>query len=401
MKNRIKDSSKIDYKVFFVMLLTFFTLGQVASDIYVPSLPAITHLFHSTSSMIQWSVATYMLGFSLSQLFYGPISDFYGRRIVIFCGLTISIIGTLFCVFSGNPLMLIIGRLVQGLGMGVTAVLGRAVLRDCFSGEELARFGSFLGIGTTLTVGSAPIIGGYFQHYLNWQSVFIFLFVYSLAIVVLVYLYLPETSPEHKNKFNLLLVGKNYWSIISSRIFLGYTFCALFAYAGSLAFFAMSPFLLQNRVGLSVVEYSWSTAIITASFLISGMINAKFVVKFGINRMLKIGSMLAVLAGVLMLLPTLMHVINVVVILLPAALFGVAAILLLCNAFPGAFGPFKNIAGAAGAVYGCLQIAGGFVSTSLIATLHFKDQEPLALIYIAAGMFSFLALTQLALKGNN
>ena len=100
--------------------------------------------------------------------------------------MTIGVIGSIICSISNSPELLIIGRLVQGIGMGVGATLGRAIMRDLFSGSDLAKFGSVLAIGTTLMVGSAPLIGGYFQHYLGWRSVFGFLAIYSAIIWFLV-----------------------------------------------------------------------------------------------------------------------------------------------------------------------------------------------------------------------
>ena len=381
------------------ILLMFYTVGQITSDMYVPSMPAITTMFHSTSAMIQWSMSAYMLGFSLSQLIYGPLTDHYGRRNIILIGLAIGIIGTLICFWAVSPGMLIIGRLIQGIGMGVGVTLGGAVSRDLFSGVKLAKVGSLMGIGATIVIGSAPILGGYFQHYLGWRSVFGFLLIYSLIIWFMICCLLPETSPDVKpEQLRLRKMVSHYKTLLTSKIFLGYVLCTTFAYAGSLAFYTMGTFLLQDRVGLSPIAYGWSCVVVTAAFLIGSIVNARYVIKVGINFMMLIGAGLMAIAGTIMLLIALLGYMDIVVILIPAMLYGFGAIFLICNAFAGALTPFPYIAGIASALFGGMQIAGGFVSTSLIASLKFTSQEPLAIIYLVTGILAFVALTQLAMK---
>jgi len=393
---------KINYKMFFPILLMFYSIGQITSDMYVPSMPAITSIFHSTTSMIQWSMSAYMLGFSLSQLVYGPLTDHYGRRIIILIGLAIGVIGTLICFGAVSAKMLIIGRLIQGIGMGVGITLAGSVMRDLFSGTELARIGSFMSIGATILIGTGPILGGYFQHYLGWRSVFGFLTIYSLMVWFLVCFFLPETSSENKpKKFSFKKLFSHFRKILTTKIFLGNVLCTTFAYAGCLAFYTMSTFLLQEKVGLTPVAYGWSCVVIVLAFLVGSMINARYVMKVGINFMMLLGAGLIVIAGSSMLIAALLGYINIFVIVIPAMIYGFGAIFLMSNAFAGALTPFPYISGAANALYGSIQIGGGFVATSLIASFKFNSQEPLAIIYLVIGVLTFIALMRLVMKEQN
>ena len=393
---------KINYKIFFPILLMFYTIGQISADMYVPSMPAITSVFHTTSAIIQWSMSTYMLGFSLSQLVYGPLTDHYGRKPVILAGLAVGIVATIICFGATSPGMLIVGRLIQGIGMGVGITLGGTISRDLFSGAKLAKVGSLMGIVATIVIGCAPILGGYFQQYLGWRSVFGFLSVYSLILWFLICLFLPETSLGNRpKKLSMKKMLTHYKTLFTSKIFVGYVLCTTFAYAGSIAFYTMSTFLLQDKIGLSSIAFGWSCVVVTAASLIGCILNSHYVTKVGINFMMLVGSVLMVVAGSCMLIAALLGYMNIFVILIPAMIYGFGSIFLICNAFPGALTPFSYIAGLASAIYGGMQIAGGFVSTTVIASLRFTSQEPLAIIYLTLGILAIIALTQLVMKGNN
>lgn len=392
-------NQKINYKIFFPILLMFYSIGQITSDMYVPSMPAIVSMFHSTSAMIQWSMSSYMLGFSLSQLVYGPLTDHYGRRLIILLGLAVGVIGTIVCFMAVSPMMLIVGRLIQGIGMGVGITLSGSVMRDLFSGAELARIGSFMSIGATMLIGAGPIFGGYFQHYLGWRSVFGFLIIYSLIVWFLICFFLPETSSEDKPpRLSFKKLFSHFRKILTTKAFLGNVLCTTSAYAGCLAFYTMSTFLLQEKVGLTAVAYGWSCIVIVLAFLVGSMINARYVTKVGINFMMLLGAGFIVIAGSFMLVAALLGYMNIFVIVIPAMIYGFGAIFLMSNAFAGALTPFPYIPGAANALYGSIQIGGGFIATSIIASFKFNSQEPLAIIYLVIGVLAFVALKQLVMK---
>ena len=116
--------------LFFIFLFLISCLGQISSDLYLPALPTIRDAFHTTARLMQLSLAIYMLGFSLSHLIYGPISDYTGRKNPLLFGISICILGTLFCRFSSNIEILLIGRLLQGAGAGAGAGLAGGVGRE-------------------------------------------------------------------------------------------------------------------------------------------------------------------------------------------------------------------------------------------------------------------------------
>ena len=231
---------------FFLTVLILSSIGLVATDVYLPSLPFIEVDLSTTKNIAQLSLTFYLVSFSLSQLFYGPLSDKIGRRKVALGGLTISLFGTLVCIFAPSIYLLILGRLIQGLGLGAGSTLARSIRRDVHSGNDLSHFGSYIIIGTSILFAIAPAIGGYIQEYIGWRFNFLFLLVFTLFGLICVWFWLPETN---KNPNLLALKFKSmvhhYFVLLKSPVFMGYSLCSGLAFGGFAAYLVSTPFLLK------------------------------------------------------------------------------------------------------------------------------------------------------------
>jgi Bcr/CflA subfamily drug resistance transporter len=388
MTNKIKH-----FKLFFTILLMFFTIGQISSVIYVPALPKITEAFKCTDAIIQWSVSSFMFGFAFSQFIYGSFSDKYGRRKTLSIGILIGLIGSVVCMLALTPAILIIGRLIQGFGLGVGGAMGYIVLRDLFAGSELARYGSILGMAAPLMVGIAPILGGYLETFFGWRSIFCFILLYGLFIWLAVTFLFQETKVVVKDKqMNMKSVFSDFRMLLSNRIFLGYTLCNLFAYSGFMAFYTIGPYLLAE-LGVSTIASGWLIALLDVAIIVGSTINIIFVIKFGINKMMFLGIAFMLIAGIIMLTCDLLGYVNAFEIIFPAFIFALGAVLIMCNAFSGAMTPFPEVSGTAGGLLGGLQMLGGAVGCSIVALFTTFDKEILlSSIYIILGIISIIAL---------
>ena len=190
------------YRVILSIIGLFSCLAQFAIDIYTPSVPAIALQFHVSLNAVQWSISIYAVGLCLSMLVYGPLSDIIGRRKPLLLGLFLMMVGSLICALSKNIETLIVGRLVQGLGAGAIAVLWRAMMRDLFSGDELAKYSSYLVPVIVGIMAVAPLLGGYFQHYISWRASFVFLLLYAIVSSLLI-LWQYKEGKLPSNKMNI------------------------------------------------------------------------------------------------------------------------------------------------------------------------------------------------------
>jgi len=183
-------------RFFILVILMLGSIGFVATDLYLPSLSSIVKDFSTTKAYVQLTLSFYLLFFGVSQFFYGPLSDKVGRKKIVLYGLSLTIVGSIVCVFSPNVGVLIVGRSIEGFGVGAGATMMRAILRDLYVGDELAKKGSYIATGTGVFMAGAPIIGGYIQDFFGWRFNFVFIVLYTLMGILIVSKFLPETIKE-------------------------------------------------------------------------------------------------------------------------------------------------------------------------------------------------------------
>ncbi len=387
----IHETGRVPWRLF-ILLFMFATLGQLAVDLYLPSLPAISRDFAVSHATAQMTIAVYLLGLGASQLFYGPWSDAVGRRRPLLTGVGLTVFGSLLCCIAPNIHILILGRLLQGLGAGACNSVGRSLIRDLVSGHYLSRLGGQMGMAASFMVAVAPAIGGYIQDYSSWRVSFVVIFIYASTVLALLWVALPETHTKpdpHAIHFKKLI--HNYGRLLSSPVFLGNAFCASIAYSGIIAYMTASPFLLQSTLHLSPVQFGWLALLNAAGIFASGFVNSHCVVRYGIPKMLFSGIVGMISGAAIMLGIACFGVLNVAVIVLPMALFCMGAGLTFQNASAGALESFGHIAGSAGAIYGTLQISGGALISAFITLLHEKTQLPLAATQMSLALLAMLA----------
>ncbi|MCL9684704.1 multidrug effflux MFS transporter [Legionella maioricensis] len=377
--------------VVFVILLLM-TLMQMTTDQYVPSLPAITKIFHSNPASIQLTLSIFMLGLSISHVFYGPLSDKIGRKPPLMFGVGLSVFGTLCCFLAPSVSVLILGRFLQGFGIGCCNSVGRSLVRDLFTDRVLAKIGSYVGIISIFIMAASPTLGGYIQEQLGWRANFLFLLIFGIIVWLLAFAILPETNKNlNPDAIKMRVMGRNYLSLLRSKIFLGYTLCACFACAGLVSYLTIAPFLFQDILGLTPLEFGQLTFFIAGAICFSGALNSQLVMHKGVSYMVFIGVLFMIVGGFSMLIAALCGVKQILYIMIPMALFSVGAGFTFINAFAGAFHPFPQIAGTVGALYASMQDLSAAFASGIIALCKDHGQYSLAIILLILGLSSLAA----------
>ena len=299
-------------------------------------------------------------------------------------GLAIAILGSLICVFATNIEMLILGRLIQGLGLGATAGLWRAIFRDLFSGEELSKYGSYFSIFVTFIIPVAPVLGGYFQYYISWQAIFVFLVAYIFAALLLIFFVFNETSiHHHPEHLEISYIKRSFYSLCINPVFAGSAVCTLLTYGAFFSWFVVGPVLLIHVVGITPVEFGWLSALAGgASCIIGSLSNAKLVSRFGISKMLRFGWGLMLISAIVLLICKFIFAVNLWAIFLPATTFYFGSIFVWPNIFATAMNPFAKNAGYASSAYGFMQIIGAAAMGYIASLLPTSSQAPLAVMFI-------------------
>ncbi|WP_010297631.1 multidrug effflux MFS transporter [Candidatus Odyssella thessalonicensis] len=319
----------------FTVLILAVCVTQFAADIYAPSLTAIAQGLAVNIDRAQWSMSIYMVGVALSQLVYGPLSESIGRKLPLIMGLSLMIAGSIACMISTDMDMLIAGRLVQGLGAGACASLWRAVFRDSFTGQDLAKYSSYLVIFIMFIVPSAPLIGGYLQEYYGWRANFIFIFIYTLiALLGIIFGFRETKALYNSSEFNVLSIMLNYVILARSRIFMGVSCATFLSYGALFSWFVVGPVLLIGSLGMSPIQFGWlSCGGGGFSYALAAYLNGKLVSRLGMPKMMRFGWSVMLGAGTLLLLCDYFTEMTCITIMIPVILFYFVSTFIWPNAF--------------------------------------------------------------------
>lgn len=373
-----------ELKVIGIVLLVIFC-SMFATDIHLASMPSIMQFMHTTKHHMQQSISIFLLGVGISVLFYGPLSDKYGRKPIVSFGLIVAAIASFLVIFTKDIYMFLVMRLIQGVGVGVCTGIGRTILADLLK-ERLAAVASYISIVFSLSPLLAPALGGYIQVYFGWQGNFILLGLLITLAVSLFIRYCPETN-EHKNPdaFSMKSLYINYKSLLFHRLFLGGTLVGGLMVGANMVYVMLSPFILQIQYQLSPIIYGWLIGVIGVVSLLSKMIMPIISRRFGADRTIEWGLVLLTTSGVFIVLINYLEMMNIacIIVAVSIAIFGILFVMPLI--LSKILIPFHKKRGAAGALYSSVQMLIAFTSSAIVAVIGAGGSELLGVSYVVMG----------------
>ena len=364
----------------FIMICFIATIPSICSDIFVPSIPAISDSFSVSVDQIQLTISTLMCSFALSQLLYGPMSQAYGRKKPLIFGLSLIFIGTVICAYSTNIRILTLGHIIEGFGLGACSLF-RAILRDCYDGQELRLKSSYANLLMTLFYPAAPMIGGFLQVLFGWRSNFIFLASLSFICFALLLVF-PETN-HHRNTDQIKpsYIRKVYLLLLTHNSFVGYSLCSMVAMTGYFSWVLSIPLYIIKHLHHSPDQLGTAMLIISStSILVGGTINNKLVRYLSVDDILKFAWSFLLLVSFLPLILYYFYGLNALSLYFSMWLYFFGTAFLWPNLFSKAFAPFQHLSGQAGSLYGNAQTMGAFFSA--ILTGYFSEHNPFGLCTI-------------------
>jgi DHA1 family bicyclomycin/chloramphenicol resistance-like MFS transporter len=371
-----------------ILLLGFLAaIGPLSVDTYLPGLPAIATEFGVPGDLAQRSLSSFFLGIAAGQVVAGPLSDCFGRRIVLLAGFALYFFATVLCAITKSIDMLIIARGLQGLSAAVSPAAGRAMVRDIWSGNQAARAMSYVMMAMTIAPLIAPSLGGVIMLYASWRAIFWMLLIFSATCLCLVLWVLPETNgPEKRSDIRLLDYFRAYRTVLSNSSSWSYLLCGGLSYATMFAYITGSPFVYIELFHVSPAHYGMYFALNVLGLFIFTWLNSRLVVRYGYHCLLFFGVIVA-LAGCALLLLTsyfavgalLAVVIGLFIAVSPTSLVGSNSTVGLLNLFP-------HNAGAAAGLFGVAQFGFGAIASLLVGL--FYSGTPLAM----AGVMLLTAL---------
>lgn len=248
-----RSNSQLFILVFLGILTAF---GPFVTDMYLPTLPAMTDYFHTTSSQVQLGLTASMIGLAVGQLFFGPLSDKYGRRLPLIVAMCLFLLATLGCLYSRTIMQFVGWRVVQGIAGAGGIVISRSIAADKYSGRELAKMLAIIGAINGVAPVAAPVAGGGMAESVGWHGIFWVLF--GLGILLLLgSLHFAESLPAvRRQNARWADVYKSFLTVIHNRRYVCYILQFGFAQGVLFANIASSPFIMQEHYGFSPLMFS-------------------------------------------------------------------------------------------------------------------------------------------------
>ena len=385
-------------KIILLVLGTLIALGPFSIDMYLPSFDSIAKEFTTTKAQVGFSLTSYFIGISFGQLAYGPIMDKFGRKKPLLIGLVVYIVSAISCFYSPILYWLIISRFFLAIGSSAGMVASKAVVRDIFPPQEVARAISFL----MLIMGGAPIIaptiGGIVITHFSWHIIFLILAVFAVLMFISVTKFLPESiEPDKTVDLKIGQVINKYKGILEDKIFLTFSFAGSLTIGAMFAYISNAPSLFMDKFHLTESQFGWLFGMNAAGLIIGSQLNRlvlKRATTFAVT--LIIGFILVALGVLFLINGYLIGNFYTTVILLFFILF----LLGFQNPNTTALSlfPFTKRAGRASALVGSLKMIFGAIASFIISKFTGPSLIPLATIILVSLTLSLLLLIRFKAK---
>jgi DHA1 family bicyclomycin/chloramphenicol resistance-like MFS transporter len=376
-------------------------IGPFSTDMYLPGFQEIARSLQTDIAHVGFSLASYFIGISMGQLAYGPLLDRYGRKKPIILGLFLYLFAALGCALSPSIHYLIALRFLLAVGGCVGMVGSRAIVRDLFSGAEIARAMSALMTIFSIAPVIAPTTGGLVVTLLGWRFIFLVLAVLASALLLAVSL-LDETK---RTDLSVSLRPRNiireYLGVFREREFIKYAGATGAATAGLFSFLTGSPFVFISLFGFTATEFGWILAANGCSFIAANQVNRLLLRKHDAREVLLVCTVVQSAAALLLLAcactasPPRAATIGLVFCFMFC--FG----LMVPNGTGLALQPFSRNAGSASALIGSMQMISGAVASASVSYLHNGTALPMvAMMGASAGTVLVLLIAATLFSGH-
>lgn len=362
------------------LLGTLAAVGPLSIDLYLPALPAIAVGLSATLEIVQYSITVFLAGFSFGMMFYGPISDRYGRRSIMLTGIALYIFASLVCMLATGAEQLIVGRFLQAIGGGAAAVLARTVIRDIYPPIEAIRRLSLMAMVTAIAPLIAPIIGSLLLGLFGWRGTFLPLVLWGAISFVMVLTQLAETHPlERRSQLSLGRAFAIYADLLFDPYAMGLIFAGGMSFAAMFTYITASPFYFIEVQHFSPTVYGLSFAANALGIFAANYANSRLVRNLGPIPMVGIGSALSV-CGALILLVCIPRPDT-----LPWVIFGLFLVVSMtglqgANCVGLLMARYQKNAGAAAALFGASQFGLGMWASAVVS--HQQDATGQAMAWV-------------------
>jgi DHA1 family bicyclomycin/chloramphenicol resistance-like MFS transporter len=366
--------------------------GPLCLDMYLPALPELPGELNSTSSAAQLTLSACIIGLAVGQVITGPLSDRMGRRRPLLVGVAAFVVASALCAVTTSMTLLIVLRLVQGAAGAAGIVIGRAVIADLFAGKAAAAFFSAVASINGMAPILAPVIGGQILRLGTWRTVFWVLAGIGVVLLILAALVIRESlPPDRRSAGGLAATGTAFATLVRDRGYVGCVLAGSLVTAAMFGYISASPFLLQDRFGLSAQWFSACFALNAVGIIGATQLGRLLLRRVSSLVLLTVGVVQG-LVGAALLAVTVFVGWGLVMVLIALFVMVSAVGFALPNASAIAMDRHRRIAGSASALLGLTQFALGAVTAPLVGLGDAASGVALAVTALVATGLGLLAL---------
>ncbi|WP_049010416.1 Bcr/CflA family multidrug efflux MFS transporter [Enterobacter kobei] len=372
MTTRPHSSFKI---VFILGLLAM--LMPLSIDMYLPALPVISAQFGVPAGSAQMTLSTYILGFALGQLLYGPMADSLGRKPVILGGTLVFAGAAVACALAQTIDHLIFMRFLHGLAAAAASVVINALMLDIYPKEEFSRMMSFVMLVTTIAPLVAPMAGGAVLVWFSWHAIFWILALAALLASAMIFFFIDETLPaEHRQKFHIRTTIGNFASLFRHKRVLSYMLASGFSFAGMFSFLSAGPFVYIELNHVSPQHFGYYFALNIVFLFVLTIINSRFVRRVGALNMFRAGLWIQFVMAVWLVVSAFLGVGFWALVIGVAAFVGCVS-MISSNAMAVILDEFPHMAGTASSLAGTFRFGIGAIVGALLSMATFTTAWPM------------------------
>jgi DHA1 family bicyclomycin/chloramphenicol resistance-like MFS transporter len=360
-----------------ILLAMLTAVAPFAVDMYLPAMQAMALDLSTPIHYVEISISTFLFGFAIGQLIGGPASDRFGRKPMIALGLILFSITSLMLTQTESIDQLLFLRALQAIGGGMATVNSTAMIRDLFSGDEMAKVLSMVAIVMMSAPLIAPMLGAFVVKFFDWQAIFLCLSIYSISVMLLLLWRLPETNPRETKSKNKAIQDKeikpslwqSYKRVLTHRQAMGYIVAISFAFSGMFVFITSSAFTYLEYYSVSVQLFPFLFGANVLVMMLMNRINVWALNHYASANILTAGLLIQLTCGIALVIASYTEVDLYLIVALNMLFVGSLG-LIAANATAGALNFFPDISGTATAVIGVTEFTLGAIVGIFWSYLH-------------------------------
>ena len=373
-------------------------IGPFSIDAYLPSFPDIELEFGISRAVLSQSLAVYLMAFAISTLFWGPLADRYGRRLVILFSMALYTLGSIGCALANSAETFMLLRVIQGLAASGGFIAGRAMIRDAHNAETAHRAMSQVMMLFALAPALAPVLGGWLHDQFGWRSVFWFLSIFGSLLLLMGFLVKETLHNEQRRSIHPATVMSVYFGAITHKRFPALVLCLSLSFGGLFLYIAGAPTVIYDFLGLGSDDFGWLFIPIVAGLILGSSISGRLAHRWPAQRTISVGLLVMMAASALNLITVNIFPAGIITLVGPLVLYVTGLAVMMPAITVLALDCLPTHRGTAASMQGFLQsVTNAAVASVAVPLLNTRWLDfvtgQLVFFLVAAGLWFYLRWT--------